>query len=117
MTSARPGLKAYADMIMAMPEMVEWIEAARTSRKKSRSLRSNIRQRSLVLPAGRAHASGRPCITLYQERAGRSGDRTPAAPTNKRPIRNSQLRANASMSFLRVAVKSPQAKTAGAILA
>jgi len=24
-----PGLKAYADMIMAMPEMVEWIEAAR----------------------------------------------------------------------------------------
>jgi len=24
-----PGLKAYADMIMAMPEMVEWIEAAK----------------------------------------------------------------------------------------
>ena len=25
-----PGLKAYADMIMAMPEMVEWFEAAKT---------------------------------------------------------------------------------------
>jgi glutathione S-transferase len=24
-----PGLQAYADLIMAMPEMVEWIEAAK----------------------------------------------------------------------------------------
>ena len=40
-----PRLKTYADAIMNMPEMAEWIDGrARQSRKRSRSSRSNIRQ-------------------------------------------------------------------------